>query len=184
MAPVLIKYLSAVQRRVLEVSLALAVASTVMAQCKPADLRAYSVCFPEKWRVDKDPATAKVSACNKATGPCAGNGAVAVTITTFQSAEKSGDLAKAIGQLEATNHPSGAEPAEYESGTLAGQTEYVLSRSLVSGKTWHDLYVIKIGPKMFSAVVQYNDEPATIDANRSTLFRILASISVVKTANP
>jgi len=142
------------------------------------DVKAYSVCFPEKWRIDKDPAAAKVSACNKTTTPCAGNGAVSVSIATFSAAEKSGDLAKAIGQLEATSHPSGAGPAEYESGTLSGQTEYVLSRSLVSGKTWHDLYVIKIGPKMFSAVVQYNDEPASVDVNRATLFHILASISV------
>jgi len=183
MAPVLTRNISAVQRKVLAAALTFAFASTAMAQCKPADLKAYSVCFPEKWRVDKDPASAKVIACNKPTSPCAGNGTVAVTITTFHSTEKSGDLAKAIGQLEATNHSSGAEPAEYESGALSGQTEYVLSRSL-SGKIWHDLYVIKIGPKMFSAVVQYNDEPVSLDANRTTLFHILASISVAKTAAP
>ena len=87
------------------------------------------------------------------------------------------DLSEAITQADP--HVSSKEsPAEIASGALTGQTEYVVSRTLLPNKVWNDVYAIETGGRIIVFVVRYNDEAAKIEGYRNAIFAILASVSV------
>lgn len=190
MALVLTINLSALAPRILAVMLAMLfwLPPAGVAQCKPVDMKTYSLCFPEKWHLDKGATPGRGSACNRATGPCSGSAGTplpGVILLSFGPAmpdskgKLPADLSEAITQADP--HVSSKEsPAELASGALTGQIEYVVSRTLLPNKVWNDIYAIQTASKIFIFSARYVDEPKQLDAYRNSIFAILASVSVRK----
>ncbi len=151
-------------------------------------MKTYSLCFPEKWRMERNPATGGFSACNKAAGSCTAAGGVplpdSVSMTFEPAAPGSSgklpaDLSEAITQAD-PHVASKENPSELASGALTGQTEYVVSRCQLPNKVWNDVFAIESGGRIFIARVRYRDEPAKVDGYRNAVFAILGSVSVRK----
>jgi hypothetical protein len=157
-------------------------AQAALGQCKPVDMKAYSLCFPEKWHLEKSPTPGKGSGCSKITGACtnsAGAPLPDLIVFSIRPFEGPGDLSAAITKVDP--HVSSKEsPAELASGALTGQIEYVASRTLLPNKVWNDVYAIETGSKIIILEAHYNDESGKIDRYRQTIFGILASVTVKK----
>lgn len=151
------------------------------------DMRTYSACFPNTWHVDARPAAKRVSACNKLNGDCTGTGGgfplpTVVFVFLFPADSAPGhpqyrdarEIAATAVQLET---PVLSKIDLLPNGKGDSRQCWV-SRSLMFGKVWNDVYGLQVGSMLFRASAQYNDEPARVEEYRRAVLEILSSVSV------
>jgi hypothetical protein len=167
----------------------LCASKAVCADCgQKVEMAAYSVCFPKTWRVYREDARETVSGCNRKSGACSGNGGGfpvpgVVLIFLFPAAAGPGhprfqgprDLASNAPQINASvSRVDLGRP-----GDARNRTECWVSRSLMFGKVWNEVYGLQVGSTLFRASVQYNAETDNKVANyRDAIKDILSSVGV------
>lgn len=153
---------------------------------QPVHMQRYSVCLPTGWHVETTPGSDKVGACNKQP-PCTGTGggfplAGVVFLFVFPADQGPGhphydsarDLAASVRQLGATT----VEEVHLRGVPSVSSRDCWISRSLMLGKVWNDVYGLRVGSTVFRAASQYNNEPAKVALYRDAVIGILSSVAL------
>jgi hypothetical protein len=157
------------------------------------EMAGYSVCFPRTWRVYRNPSRGTVSGCNKTEGDCTGTGGgfplPGVEFVFLFPAERGPGHSQHKSAHEiAANTPQASPPVVTEvSLTPDGATQdrqCWVSRSLMFGKVWNEVYGLSVGTMLFRASAQYNNEPSKLQGYREAIREILSSVSVRNKTSP
>lgn len=169
-------------------------ASQISADCgQRVEMAAYALCFPKSWRVYRGNLDDRVSGCNRRSGPCTGTGggyplpgvvfvfiSPAETVPGKHTYRSVRDIA---GEFPQINEVGQIHPPSVINIPLAGSTpdlsrECLMSRSLIPGNVWNDVYGLRVGKRLFRCWAQYRNEPERIAEYRSEIVAILSSLSL------
>jgi hypothetical protein len=148
----------------------------------------YGVAFPKGWKVYVNQPLQRVSGCNKAEGPCTGNGGgfplPGVVFLFLMPAENvPGQRYTTLEEIVASAPSSSVPNPEVKEVSLPGSSptdaekRCLVSRRLLPGKVWDEVYGLRIKERLFRVWVQYNDDRKEA-AYRAAVLEILSSISV------
>ena len=146
-------------------------------------MKAYSICLPNNWFVEKNTVTDQVAVCNKPSDKCTGNGggfplagAVFVFITPVLGNSRIAGTAKDIAQRQKDRLGSG----DVVKIDLGGGNHCYRFRSLQNELLiWNEVYGLQVGSTVFRIWAQYNNEKWAIRKHRSAVLTVVKSVRLV-----
>ena len=151
---------------------------------------AYSVCLPRGWNVlERRNSDSEITACS-GKGKCMFTGGglptpghVVMYLIPAANAPGLRDIGSASSLVKDRSWQGTGQLVEEVPVHGYGIKSCWVSRGLLFGKVWNEVYGLEVGPAVLFINVKYNNEIGNVDMNRSVVRNILSSIESRRSAS-